>query len=249
MEVHPKTIRRRISESGEFSSYWKIKKPFVSAKNRRIRVQWCKDHLHWTQDDWNKVLWSDESPFVYKFDGKTRVWRKHNERYHVKAMKGTVKHDKKINVWGCFSARGVGMLCMVPGIMEQQQYRDILEDYMVPSGHLLFGASEEGVQPWIFQQDNDPKHTAHATIQWFEDNNINKLVWPSQSPDLNPIENLWSYLNSVTRKRDVYNDKDLFKALSKGWKELPTWYLTNLIDSMPRRLRAVIDNGGYPTKY
>lgn len=61
-----RTIFRRISESGEFNSYWACVKPFISRKNRVIRVQWCKDHLNWTKEQWHGVLFTDESPFVLR---------------------------------------------------------------------------------------------------------------------------------------------------------------------------------------
>ena len=92
------TIIRRIKESGEFNSYWQIRKSFISERNRRIRVQWCKDRLHWTIEQWRKFLWTDESPFVLRYNRKKWVWRLHNERYKPFAMKGTVKHDDKIRV-------------------------------------------------------------------------------------------------------------------------------------------------------
>ena len=108
INISDKTIRRRIHELTDLRSHWKIKKPFICARNRRLRVRWCMDCLHWTRDNWHKFLWSDESPFVLRFCQKTRVWRAAYERHCSFAMRGTVKHDVKINVWGCFSAHGVG---------------------------------------------------------------------------------------------------------------------------------------------
>lgn len=104
-----RTIRRRLNEYG-FSSTFQIKKAFVSEKNRQKRLQWCREHLAWSIDQWKNVLWSDESPFVLRYAGRLRVWRLANERYNVQLLKGTVKHDKKINIWGCFSWHGVGNL-------------------------------------------------------------------------------------------------------------------------------------------
>jgi transposase len=114
------TVRRRIVEGSDFKSYWQKKKPYVSKKNQKIRVQWCKDHLDWTLDQWRSVLWSDESPFVFRFAQKVRVWRTDEEKHSPIACKGTVKHDGKVNVWGCFAAHGVGDLYLVDGILRKE---------------------------------------------------------------------------------------------------------------------------------
>ena len=73
--------------------------------------------------------------------------------------------------------------------------------------------------------------------------------WYSQSPDLNPIENLWSYLDWTLRDRKCGNLDELWQALQEALKSLPVDYLTKLVDSMPSRLQAVINADGYPTKY
>ena len=87
--------------------------------------------------------------------------------------------------WGCLSAVGIGKLVRVEGKMDGAKYRDILEQNLYHSVCDLRLAWR-----FTFQQDNDPKHTAKATLEWFKGKHVNVLEWPSQSPDLNPIKNL-----------------------------------------------------------
>ena len=244
LQVSKDTIRRRIRESGEFNSYWKTKKPFINKENRGKRVQWCRAHRGWTKQQWARVLWSDESPYVLRFNRKTRVWRRRSERYERFATKATVKHDIKINVWGCFASHGVGNLYEVQGILDKHQYKDVLVLMFVENARKLFD-----LEDWHFQQDNDPKHTANTTKTWFTRNKTPLLPWPSQSPDLNPIENLWSYLDYKLKDRHPRNKTELFQVLQEGWNAIPIDLLMKLSDSMPDRIEAVLKAKGYATKY
>jgi hypothetical protein len=180
------------------------------------------------------VLWSDESPFVLSFKAKKRVFGGSTTKGTLQTvMMGTVKHDKKINVWGCFCATGVGQLCLIKGIMDQEAYLNILEEPMLQSADLHLGGEN-----WHFQQDNDPKHTAKSVKEW-----------PSQSPNLNPIENLWSLLDRTLCNRKCKSEAELFQALTVAWQNLAVDFLEKLVGSMPQRCQAVIDNRGFPTKY
>jgi transposase len=244
LPISDRTIRRRITETKIFRSYWATKKPFINESNRQKRVAWCIKHRDWTVEQWRNVIWSDESPFVFRFNKKVRVWRMFNERYNPECTVATVKHDKKIMVWGCFAAVGAGNLHKVEGIMEQNQYRQILQEQMLESADNLF--PDGG---WIFQQDNDPKHTARLTRQWFLDTGVLLLEWLSQSPDLNPIENLWSILDANLKNRTPQSEAELLEILQEGWRNLPIDLLERLSDSMPRRIEAVIAARGFATKY
>lgn len=244
LEVSPRTINRCIVESKDIYSGWTQAKPWISKDNRIKRVAWCKEHLAWTKEDWQKVLWSDESPFDLRNGMKKRVWKLREEAFHVTHITGTVKHDVKINVWGCFSYDGVGTLYWVDGNMDSKQYCKILREAMVPSADESFPEGE-----FIFQQDNDPKHTSSMTYEWLDGKGIDYMEWPPYSPDLNPIENLWSILKHRMIDRKCKNEEELWQCVQEAWYDIPIDKIRGLIDSMERRCRAVINKKGYPTKY
>ena len=102
---------------------------------------------------------------------------------------------------------------------------------------------------WIFQQDNDPKHTSRSAKNWFQAKGVEVLPWPAQSPDLNPIENLWADVKKSVAAKRPSNAKDLWVAVQEAWQQIPLTRCQDLIDSMPRRCAAVIKNHGYTTKY
>lgn len=244
VDVHVSTVKRRLVDQGLLGRR-PSKKPFISAKNRKARIAFAKIHCNWTTEEWSRVLWSDESKFnLMSSDGVKYIRRPKNERFKVRYQVPTIKHGGgHVMVWGCFSSRGVGPLCRIENTMDRFVYKDILDKHMLPY------ARRNMPRNWIFQQDNDPKHRSKFLLQYFAQKKINVLEWPSQSPDLNPIEHLWDELKRRVRIRNFSNLGDFFLALQSEWEKIPQNKILKLIESMPRRCETVIQANGYATRY
>jgi hypothetical protein len=105
---------------------------------------------------------------------------------------------------------------------------------MLPSVSLLYP------DQFLFQQDNCPVHTAHIVQDWFRQNNIHIVDWPSRSPDLNPIQR---------QNLRPLNVKEMLEILHNTWETIEDDYCLNLCHSMPRRLAEVVNRNGAMTKY
>ncbi len=174
-----------------------------------------------------------------------RVWRRKNAELHPKNTIPTVKHGGgNIMLWGCFSAKGPGRLICVKERMNGGIYRETLSENLLPSARAL--KMKHG---WVFQHDNDPKHTARATKEWLRKKHFKVLEWPSQSPDLNPIENLWRELKVRVAQRQPQNITALEEICMEEWAKIPATVCENLVKTYRKRLTSVIANKGYITKY
>ena len=184
---------------------------------------------------WNEVLWSDETKFnLFGSDGKIMVLRTTKEEMEPKCTVPTVKHcGGSVMCWGCMSSAGVGKLAFIDGNMTGEIYRRILS---VGNG-------------WVFQHDNDPKHRAAVVTTWLNGNNIERINWPSFSPELNPIEHLWDEVERRMKKTNPRNVTELKECLVRIWENIESQVCKKLVDSVPSRLREVLRMKGYPTRY
>lgn len=245
LKLSVRTVQRRAVSAG-LKSYRAAKKPFISQKNRKARLKFAREHLDWTVGQWNTVLFSDESKFNFvNSDGMRRVRRPVSSRLNPKYCSGTVKHGGgNVMVWGCFSGESLGPLHKIDGIMDKIIYKNILQEKMLPH------AREKMPQQWIFQHDNDPKHTSKLVKGFLEQEGVNVMQWPAQSPDLNPIENLWEIVNRKVNRESAHRDPNkLYQAINEAWSAIPMNIIENLISSMPKRCSEVLKNRGYATKY
>jgi len=243
--VSKDTISRNLNSKGLHSRSPR-KTPLLKKSHVNARLKFVEKYQDMSPMFWKNVLWSDETKIeLFGHNTSTRVWRKVGEEYKSNNTIPTVKFGGgSIMVWGCFASDGVGEIEVIEGRMDGSKYREILERNVKKSASALSLGSD-----FHFQQDNDPKHTAKATKRWFDDNGINLLTWPSMSPDLNPIENLWKELKLKVHRRNPQNLKELKVICEEEWIKITPLFCNRLVSAYGKRLEAVKQNKGYATKY
>ena len=147
-------------------------------------------------------------------------------------------------VWESFCAAGVGELYPCKGNVKDNQYLEILKEPMLRSQRNPFGRYNV-----ILQQDNAPVHTAKLVKDWLDQQAFTVLDWPPQSPDMNPIEHCWDAFGRRLAQRHYNSKAELLVSLREEWETLPTDYLRRLVESMSRRVHALLKTKGGLTTY
>lgn len=242
------TVRRYLHDAG-LKAVVKPKKPRLLSKNVKARLEFAQRHKHWTVADWRRVVWSDETK-VNRLgsDGRKWVWKKAGEGLSTRVVDETLKFGGgSVMLWGCMLWDGTGEMCKVDGPINTDLYISILEDELRSS----LEKSGKDVEDVVFQQDNASCHKSERTMAWFQDNGFEVLEWPAQSPDLNPIEHLWACLK---RQLGAYPTPpegivELWDRIQDEWVKIGPEVCQDLIESMPRRIAAVLKARGGHTKY
>jgi predicted transcriptional regulator len=246
-KVSVRTMQRALKKEG-IRSCIPRPKPLISAANRAKRLAFAQKYSHWTVYDWKRVVWSDESTFTqFQTSGWGRIWRTSDEEFHEDCIAATVKHSPSRMFWGCFSWASLGPIVPLSGSVTGSTHRETLEDYAIPT---LKAYARQAKKKFVFQEDNAPVHTSKIAREFLKTQKVELLPWPAQSPDLNPIEELWSFVESGLRKRNPQpsNIHELETMIAEEWNAVSQKLYRKLIKSMPRRIEAVINaNGGHIT--
>lgn len=245
IHVHTSTICRHLNEDG-LSARVPRKKPLLTKKHKEARLRFAQEHVDKPDGFWANILWTDETKIeLYGHMRSRYIWRTPKTAFQEKNLVPTVKHGGgSILLWGCFASSGTGKLFHIEGIMNSQVYQEILEENVGPSVRQL------GMRrSWVFQQDNDPKHTSASTKSWMKKKKYKLLEWPSQSPDLNPIEMLWFDLKQQVHARNPRNIQELKLFCMEEWAKISVQRCQHLVQGYRKRLQAVIAAKGGHTKY
>ena len=147
-------------------------------------------------------------------------------------------------VWGCIAASGHRQLAIIDGKMNSQFYQGIFQGNVWLSVHQL-----KLNRSWVMQKDNDPKHRSKITTELLQQKKIRLLEWPSQSPDLNPIDMLWHDLKKAVHTRHLKNIAELKQFCKEEWSKIPPDRCAGLILNYRKRLVEVIAAKGGSTSY
>ena len=234
------------------------KQPKMTNAQKKSRLQFCKERKNWDVKEWRRVLFSDESPYQLYYAPN----RQNNRIWALKSRNvtpiETIKFPLKINVWGMMSHRALSNLHFIPrgqSLTSEYYVEEILKKSLMPTirrkrlnGPICERKMLLNMSKSIFQQDGAPAHTAKKAQEWCLQNLKGfwkKGIWPANSPDLNPIENLWAILqNHLDLLDPPTNEESLKNNLKRAWSEINEDILDNLISSMPNRVRLCIANGG-----
>lgn len=227
-KVSVSTVRSSLNNLGLYG-WIAWRKPLLNDKHQRKRFDFAKRYQSWTSEGWKKVIFSDESRFqLFCSNGRTYVrWRK-SEEFNENCVVSTVKHSSERfgDGMGMSLADGVGGLARMTTNMDSAVYQDTLEQ------HLL---SRVAPSSRIFQQDNSP-HMPRSMRQWFSAHKIEVLDWPAQSPDLNPIENLWDIISRRRQSQTWRKPDELWERICHIWNTMLITITDQLIQSIPCHL-------------
>ncbi|GFX03204.1 transposable element Tcb2 transposase [Trichonephila clavipes] len=243
-QISRKSVARRLRGGGLYARRPVVCVP-LTRQHRTARLQWCREHHNWAEQDWACVLFSDESRFSLSSDCRRQlIWRESGTAYRPENIQEKDRYPTcSVMVWSGIMINGHTRLHVVAnGTMTGQRY---IDEVLLPHVRLFHGAVGD---KFDFMDDNATCHRTLAVQDCLDSEGIQRLVWPVRSPDLNPIENVWDALGRQVSGRNYppTNKNTLIRALTEEWDKLPQQLLDNVVQSMVRRVECCITlHGGH----
>lgn len=179
----------------------------------------------------SSILFSDEKYFDCQDHGQEFQWCVNGELPHRRSIE---RFSPKVHVWGMI---GVGVKVLV-----------ILNSEMINSDNYISQCLRPNLATLtsgVFMQDGARAHTANATISYLEKSKVTILKsWPPRSPELNPIENLWSVLQRRVSDMTPTCEEDVRVCVQRAWRSIPQSEIDSLVLSFDRRVASCLANGG-----
>nr|PNR28760.1 hypothetical protein PHYPA_029353 [Physcomitrium patens] len=248
VSVSRTTVRFYLCELG-FRNCIAPKKPYLNVKHKADRLAFARAYESWTFEDWCNIIWTDESSFeTGKNPQQIRVWRKAYEKYNWDCIAPSFKSGhSSVMVWGAFTGFDKSPLVIIP--LDKRSARDFVP--IVYEGVLSgFYFLHDDPEQLILMEDGAPVHRSSLPLQWRRAHGIEKLFWPANSPDLNPIENVWMVVKDLLKHHSRPNSKlEMIEKIQSVWDTISIEWLRTLISTMPYRMQAVIAARGGSTRW
>ena len=248
--LSPKTVKR--SMKGIMEAVKPQKQPLLTRRNMVKRVAFAKQVLH--SGAASETYTSMDSSYftVNGSNPNGKVWT----RCGVKPIKTKPNKAQQLHVYGGISVHGKTPLYYVTGTTGLQrrfkkkngqwltgvgaeEFQKLLLEQLAPAAQQVF--DQAGAGKTTLLMDNAPAHTAKSTKKVIAQNSISVVPgWPANSPDLNPIENIWGMMKLEVYRKQYTNLDELKAAVQAAWDRIPVTTLRNCMLSLPRRLAKVI---------
>jgi len=240
LDVSARTIRRRLNEVELRSCVQR-----AEHENVRARISFAEGYSRWTEDDWSRVMFSDETHFYIGHQSREYVQRPSGAALDPKyTRKDNERLEGKVSLWGCICAGGLGHAEIYVDTLDSRRYQTILGLNLVSSAQQFWPQGQ-----WWFQQDNWTVHTSGTSREWFHNHGIDLIDWPAWSPDLNPIEELWNDLKRRVYGRHPKSMEELERYIAEEWAGTDLEFIARICRNMPHRLQLVVSNHGHKIPY
>ena len=232
--VSARTVRRTLNGMSYANDIPRVV-PMLTELQKSKRVDWCKNNK---KKNWDKVIFSDETSI--ELDRcKIRRWHPDGKRPEV----GKSKHSRKLMFWSVIGINCKAPLFVLKGTVNSEKYIELLEKHFLP------WFREKCDDTYTFQQDNAPAHVSRKSTSFIQSQSLQILDWPANSPDINPIENIWSILKNEVEKRAPINLAELERIAKEEWTKIPQQKIRKTVKSMGRRIKQVLDRKGGKCDY
>lgn len=212
------TVRKYMKTAGFFRSRAR-RKPFLTIRHKAVRLQWGREHNDWTIEDWSRVIWTDEATFETGLDTCCYVSRRKGTAMEVRYLKPTFKSGRStIGIWASITLDEKGpMLVLTRG---SRMNSDIYIGEVLRLLGLPFYeecVAKRGLMIWM--DDGAGYRTSKKVIEWDRQSGLLRMKWPAQSPELNPIENLWRIIKIrvSARRHQIHTIEAMEQAIRAEW--------------------------------
>lgn len=238
------TIRRYMEDQGIVRKQ-DIPKPAMEDRHFVQRLDFAKEWLGKGPNALDNVMWSDET--MVKSHPNNRKSYSYVHRTTPRQIQERKQQGRlSVMFWGCISRFGRGPLVVVEGNMNAEKYLKVVNEFFIPE---LMDWKSKG-EDLILMQDGAPCHKAKVVLEHFRDTGFPPLSWPSCSPDLNPIENVWAWVKHklYMEFRPAETKKELIDNVLRIWEDLDDELCSRYCSNYDKRLHRVVDADGRQIK-